>query len=108
LLAERDHFAPSQRRPCRAVGAANRTMVDKSNQEKAAQQCETQPGQVQEICEAFWAIERKLSLLSWKVHGVSAWPLLRMQTYYATTRKVGLYDEPHPGIRSHEDASLVA
>ncbi len=53
---------------------------------------------VERICECFWLVENKLSLLSWKVHGVFPWPFIRMQLFYLATRTAGLYDNPHPAV----------
>lgn len=54
---------------------------------------------VADICEFFWDIEKKHSLLSWQVNGVYPWPLVRMQLYYQVTQLVGLFSPPHPGLQ---------
>lgn len=48
------------------------------------------------ICEFFWDIESRYSLLTWQVNGVFPWPLVRMHLYYRVTQLVGLFSPPHP------------
>lgn len=54
---------------------------------------------VADICEFFWDIEKKHSLLSWQVNGVFPWPLVRMQLYYRVTQLIGLFTPPHPAAQ---------
>ena len=39
--------------------------------------------------------ERELNLHEWRVGGVALWRLLRMPTYYATVKRLGLFGAPH-------------
>lgn len=55
---------------------------------------------VQEICRAFWEVERRLDLLDWRAGDVALWPLLRLSAYYRLTQQLGLYDHPHPALKS--------
>jgi hypothetical protein len=60
---------------------------------------------VERICALFWELEDRLSLLAWRAGGVAPWPLLRMPLYYSITQKLGLYDPPHPELKSRMDAA---
>lgn len=62
------------------------------------------PRSVKDVCEAFWEIEAEHDLLSWRIHDIPIWPLLRMNAFYAITQKAGLYDAPHPGLGEARDA----
>lgn len=59
---------------------------------------------VPEICELFWAVEKKHNLPAVDVSGVPLWPLVRMSLYYAITQEVGLFDAPHPSPASTRSA----
>ncbi|ODR97413.1 hypothetical protein AUC69_12440 [Methyloceanibacter superfactus] len=52
------------------------------------------------ICESFWSIEKRLTLLDWNVGDAFPWPLIRMALFYAVAQKVGLYQPPHPVMSS--------
>jgi hypothetical protein len=56
---------------------------------------------VQTVCHCFWDIERDLDLLTWSVNDIFVWPLIRIQVYYAFMQDVGLYDAPHPGLKTN-------
>ena len=55
---------------------------------------------VQKVCEVFWNLESEHALLGWTVGGISVWPLLRMKLYYTITQQLGLFDAPHPALKS--------
>ncbi len=59
---------------------------------------------IPDICETFWEIEARHHLLDWQINGVAVWPLMRMSTYYETTRATGLFDAPHPAQGENYDA----
>lgn len=52
------------------------------------------------LCELFWEIEDRHRLVDWKVNGVHPWPLVRMNLYYALTRKLGFFEAAHPAMKS--------
>lgn len=60
---------------------------------------------IQQICECFWEIEAKYSLLAWEVNGIFPWPLVRMQLYYSITQKLGLFGAPHPALKAQSAAA---
>ena len=59
---------------------------------------------IERVCDSFWEVEAKHSLLSWEVDGVFPWPLFRMQLYYKITQQVGLFDAPHPLLKANKAA----
>lgn len=65
---------------------------------------------VERICNAFWEVERRLSLLDWRVGGVAPWPLVRMPLYYAATQRLAMFDPPHPALKgaAPEDMDALA
>ena len=60
---------------------------------------------VHDVCEVFWSMENRLSLLSWQVDGIAPWPLLRMPLYYSVMQKLGLYDAPHPTLKGQREGA---
>lgn len=58
---------------------------------------------IESVCETFWHLESELSLDKWRAHGIAPWPLLRMPLYYMVTQNVGLYDPPHPALKSRTE-----
>ncbi|MGE0742038.1 MAG: hypothetical protein AB7O98_11910 [Hyphomonadaceae bacterium] len=63
---------------------------------------------IAQVCEVFWEIEQRLDLLSWQIEDISPWPLLRMPLYYAATQKLGVYDPPHPTLKSRTPEGMDA
>lgn len=51
---------------------------------------------MKQICEWFWKIETRLSLLEQHDSDVYYWRLLRMPLYYTLTEKLALFGKPHP------------
>lgn len=55
---------------------------------------------VESICECFWELEQKHSLLTWQVNGVFPWRLVRMRLYYNITQLTGIFTPPHPAQKN--------
>ncbi|MEU4390262.1 hypothetical protein [Kribbella sp. NPDC023855] len=59
------------------------------------------------LCQAVWAVERELDLLSWQIDGVRPWPIIRMRIFHELTRRSGLHGDPHPVRRTRADQARL-
>ena len=63
---------------------------------------------IADLCALFWKLEEKHYLIDMSAHKVHPWPLIRMPLYYSLTRKLALFDPPHPaGTASHSSISFI-
>jgi hypothetical protein len=63
---------------------------------------------ISDLCELFWRLEEQHNLIDMSAHNVHPWPLIRMPLYYSLTRKLALFDPPHPaGTASHSSLSFI-
>ena len=63
---------------------------------------------ISDLCELFWTIEEQYNLIEMSAHSVHPWPLIRMPLYYSLTRKLALFDPPHPaGVVSPSSPSFL-
>ena len=50
-------------------------------------------------CEKFFQMEQELNLFDWQVDGIYVWELMRFQVFSDIMQKMGLYGQPHTGIK---------
>ena len=63
---------------------------------------------ISDLCALFWVLEEKNKLIEMAAHNVHPWPLIRMPLYYSLTRKLALFDPPHPaGAASYISPSFL-
>jgi hypothetical protein len=63
---------------------------------------------ISNLCKIFWALEDKYNLIDISVNDVHPWPLIRMPLYYALTRKLALFEAPHPaGAANHTSPNFL-